>query len=77
MTQDDIDQAEWNNAQNWSWLGYGSGRDSRMFVPKRWGFGWMVNFGSQRGAVIFLVLLSILVLCLLWSAFLRLEFPGK
>ena len=37
MTQDQIDQTEWENPSNWSgWMGlYHSERDSRFWVPKR------------------------------------------
>ncbi len=77
MTQDDINQAEWSNPQNWSWLCYRSVRDSRMFVPKRWGFGWTVNFGNRNSVFLFVALLAIPMLSLLMSRMLRLEFPGK
>lgn len=56
MTQEEINQSEWNNPQNWSgpkWLGlYFSRRDSRIWVPKRQrAFGWTINIGNPKGAV--------------------------
>ncbi len=54
MTQDQIDQAEWENPANWSDTVVGvyfSKRDSRVWVPKRiptW--GWTINLGHPAGA---------------------------
>jgi len=56
MTREEINQAEWNNPQNWSgpkWCKlYFSRRDTRAWVPK-WHqtFGWTINIGNPRGAV--------------------------
>ncbi len=60
MTQDDINQHEWENPANWSFLTYSSGKDSRMFVPKRRGIGVTMNFGHKKGKISFLVLLALL-----------------
>jgi len=49
MGQDDINQSEWDNRENWSVLTYSSSKDSRLFVPKRRGFGWTINFGHPGG----------------------------
>ena len=59
MDQNKINQEEWNNPKNWSLLAYHSKRDSRMLVPKRWGFGWTVNFGNKKGAWLFVALMAI------------------
>ena len=49
-TQDEINQAEWENLNNWSTI-YFSKRDSRTWVPKRNPKqGWTINFGDSSGA---------------------------
>jgi uncharacterized membrane protein len=54
MTQDEINQAEWENPANWSdtIVGvYFSKRDSRVWVPKRLpSWGWTINLGHPSGA---------------------------
>ena len=65
MNQDDIDQEEWNNRKNWSWLTYSSQRDSRAMVPKRFGFGWTINFGNKKGRHWFAVFMAIPVIGLI------------
>ena len=59
MTQEDINQAEWNDPKNWATLAYYSRKDSRMIVPKRRGFGVTVNFGNKNGVVLFVALLAL------------------
>jgi uncharacterized membrane protein len=55
MNQDQINQAEWENPENWSgpraFAAYFSKRDSRTVVPKRltW-MGWTVNLGTTAGS---------------------------
>jgi uncharacterized membrane protein len=48
MTQEDIKQTEWSNAQNWSGSKlfgiYSSKTDKRLWVPKRIpSWGWTIN----------------------------------
>jgi len=62
MTQDDINQSEWENPANWSLLTYSSAKDSRIFVPKRRGVGVTMNFGHKKGKVSFMVMLALLAL---------------
>jgi len=57
MNQDEINQAEWNNRDNWSFLVYHSVRDSRTIVPKRYGFGWTINFRNKKRATLIMGLL--------------------
>lgn len=59
MDQDRINQAEWENPDNWSgprWLGvYCSRTDTRVVVPKRIPvMGWTVNLGRKAGVVVLL-----------------------
>ena len=68
MNQDDLNQQEWKNPQNWSFIVYHSQRDSRMLVPKRWGFGWTINLRNKTGARIFLTLLLLVPLLSLLAA---------
>ena len=50
ITQNEINQAEWENPDNWSSI-YFSKKDSRTLVPKRNPkLGWTINFGSSSGA---------------------------
>ncbi|MEO0528988.1 MAG: hypothetical protein AAF266_00275 [Planctomycetota bacterium] len=45
MTQDEINDAEWKDATNWTWGIYRSERDTRVWVAKKpkW-TGWTLNF---------------------------------
>lgn len=48
--QEEINQAEWENPDNWSTI-YFSKKDSRACVPKRNPkHGWTINFGSRAGS---------------------------
>ncbi len=49
-TQDEINQAEWEDSNNWSTI-YFSKKDSRTSAPKKNPkHGWTINFGSSSGA---------------------------
>lgn len=53
-TQEEINQAEWENPDNWSgpkWIAfYFSKRDTRTWVPKRIpAMGWTINLGTHAG----------------------------
>jgi uncharacterized membrane protein len=46
-------QAEWSNEANWSHPKFGiyfSKRDSRLWVPKKFGWGWTLNMGHPQAA---------------------------
>ena len=51
MSQREINDAEWNNPENWSGGFYFSKKDSRTWVPKSipW-MGWTLNIGRPAGA---------------------------
>lgn len=51
MSQDEVNEAEWNRQENWSLFTYRSRLDNRFFVPKRRGFGVTINFGHKSAAV--------------------------
>lgn len=68
MNQHDINQQEWNNPGNWSLLCYHSLRDSRFLVPKRFGFGWTLNFGRKQAVYWFWGLMLIVPLGLMFAA---------
>jgi uncharacterized membrane protein len=70
MTQDATNQSEWENPANWTLLTYNSPRDSRIFVPKRRGFGWTLNFGHTNGKILFGAFLALpaVIFCVLWFA---------
>jgi uncharacterized membrane protein len=70
MTQAEINQSEWNKRANWTVLTYASPKDSRIFVPKRRGFGWMLNFGHLSGRILFGVFMAmpIILFCVIWLA---------
>ena len=50
MSQDEINEAEWRNPDNWSGGYYFSKKDSRVWVPKQLGGGWIMNLGQKKGA---------------------------
>jgi uncharacterized membrane protein len=78
MKQDDINQQEWQNPQNWSFIVYHSQRDSRMWVPKRRGFGWTINLRNKTGARDFLTLLLLVpIVSLLAALIIRSQFAGR
>ena len=62
MDQKAINQAEWENPDNWGgprWMSvYFSKKDSRTWVPKqlRW-MGWTLNLAKTSGVVQFLAIL--------------------
>ena len=70
MTQDAINQSEWDDPANWTVLTYNSPRDSRIFVPKRRGLGWTLNFGQTGGKILFAVFLlsPLVIFCVIWFA---------
>jgi uncharacterized membrane protein len=46
--QRELNESEWRSEDNWShsiWGVYFSKRDTRLWVPKKWGIGWTINFG--------------------------------
>ncbi len=55
MTQDDINQTEWENPDNWAgavrMAVYFSKKDGKSWVPKQrpW-MGWTLNLGRDAGA---------------------------
>ncbi len=72
MEQRDINQQQWNNADNWTgpvWCSiYFSKADSRVWVPKQIpALGWTLNLGRTGGLVWLLVFLIGLPLVMLGS----------
>ena len=71
MSQQHVNQAEWENPGNWSdrYLGlYFSKRDSRIWVPKPVRLlGWTVNLAHPAGALLFtgILLLPAIILAAL------------
>jgi serine/threonine protein kinase len=62
LIRDTINEAEWNNPQNWKSWCYISKRDSRILVPRRirW-MGWTLNFGNPYGVLAMLAIFVILL----------------
>lgn len=57
MNQNEINEAEWNNPDNWSAGIYFSKKDSRVWVPKQIrSMGWTINLGQKKGAA-----------CMMWT----------
>ena len=56
----DEQESEWRNSDNWR-LGifYSSDRDDRMFVPKRFGIGWTLNFAHSGSRFLVLIILGL------------------
>jgi predicted Ser/Thr protein kinase len=73
-----INQAEWENRNNWSFWGYFSKRDSRkLFVPGRMpGFGWTINLGRWQGAA-FLMATLMFVSLICGFTILRSYYPDR
>jgi uncharacterized membrane protein len=60
MDQREQNQQEWANRRTWRWWTFYYGRnDTRLIVPKRWGWGWTLNF-ARPGA---LLVLAVIMLC--------------
>ena len=59
MSDDEINQREWNDPKNWAGGIYRSRTDSRALVPKRRGFGVTVNFGHRNGIILFVALVAL------------------
>ena len=55
------------NSKNYFLFIYWNPEDKRIFVPKRWGFGWTVNFASPLSIF---ALLGIIIVISLVSKFL-------
>ena len=68
MTQNEINQSEWNQPGNWSALTYASRRDRRIMVPRRRGIGWTLNFGNSKARWLFggLLALPLVILAVVW-----------
>lgn len=78
MNQDEINQAEWNDRKNWSFIVYHSERDTRMWVPKRFGWGWTINLRSKTCARLLLgILLAAAFIGLIVSLGLLVIFPKR
>ncbi|MDZ4198662.1 MAG: DUF5808 domain-containing protein [Kiritimatiellia bacterium] len=72
MKQQEINQAEWENSENWSFGLYFSKKDTRTWVPKSipW-MGWTLNLGTRAGALWmlgFLIGLPVLMIVLMGLA---------
>jgi uncharacterized membrane protein len=60
MTENERNQAEWENAANWSRGLYTSRFDTRLFVPKRHGGrGTTLNFGHRAWGLAMLALMIV------------------
>lgn len=72
MSQDEINEAEWNKKENWSLLYYSSRLDDRVFVPRRRGFGVTMNMAHKKANPYLLTILALalsplfIVLVILW-----------
>jgi len=68
--EDEINESEWNNAENWTGaLIYHSRVDRRIIVPKRVSrFGYTINLGRPIGLAIAIALLAALLGIIITSA---------
>jgi uncharacterized membrane protein len=67
MNQDEINQNEWSDPKNWSLLSYSSRLDSRLFVPKRRGFGETMNFGHKKARIASLTFMGLILSSLIFA----------
>jgi multidrug efflux pump subunit AcrA (membrane-fusion protein)/predicted Ser/Thr protein kinase len=74
--QSAINQAEWQNPNNWSFGFYFSKRDSRkLWVPRRLpGFGWTINLGRWQGAACLMAIIILVPLICVFTI-LRSHYP--
>lgn len=76
-TQDQINDAEWQNPDNWRWgLFYYGPRDSRAWVPKRSLFGrrrygGTPNFAHPGGRSTMMVVVGLMVIVFLFIVWLE------
>ena len=71
MTQEEINQKEWENQNNWhgpKWISvYCSKKDTRIFVPKQlpgmglWSKKATPNFGQPLGTISFVLIVAVIV----------------
>ncbi|WP_294223811.1 DUF5808 domain-containing protein [uncultured Chryseobacterium sp.] len=51
----------YKNPPQWKFgLFYYNKQDKRLFPPKRYGFGWTVNFANPRSVIVFLIILLLI-----------------
>jgi len=57
-----VNESEWDNPANW-WGGflYHSKRDDRLWVPKRFGFGYSINVGRPLGLAMAVATLALII----------------
>jgi uncharacterized membrane protein len=56
---------------------YNNPNDSALFVPKRSGLGWTMNFGHPQAKLVLIGMLLLVVIPPLVVAFLEVLFPGS
>ncbi|RKY78341.1 hypothetical protein DRQ07_07700 [candidate division KSB1 bacterium] len=47
-----------DKSKHYFWIFYFDPKDNRMFVPKRFGIGWTVNFGNPRAVLLFVLTIA-------------------
>jgi uncharacterized membrane protein len=63
-----MNQFDRDNYQNWKWgVIYNNPNDPAIWVPKRTGLGWTLNFAHTRAYVYLLLLISIPMLISLFT----------
>ncbi|HEX3627908.1 MAG TPA: hypothetical protein VH280_21065 [Verrucomicrobiae bacterium] len=76
MSQDEINEAEWNNPDNWSGYLYFSKKDNRVWVPKQiGGAGLTINIGQKKGAAYMtwtfvaaiIIVVAAFIVALIWA----------
>lgn len=56
---------------------YNNPDDPALFVPKRFGLGWTMNFGHPQAKLVFTVMLLVVLIPPLLVAILAIFFPGS
>ncbi len=50
-----------DNPSNWKWgIFYYNKQDNRLFPPKRYGFGWTINFANPNSVFFFVAILILI-----------------
>ncbi len=52
------------NSKGYYFIFYWNPEDKRIFVPKRWGYGWTVNFANPFSILALFVVIAAIVILL-------------
>jgi uncharacterized membrane protein len=68
--RDILDKPEEEDKERDYWkLGrfYYNPADKSVFVPKRWGRGWTINFGNPIGVILYIAIIAAVIIAIVYS----------